>query len=110
MSTLAEIQAQIDALQEQANLIKNREKDRIISELRETIKTYGLTAADLGLYAPEMPVGRRPPRGARSVSKPEALYRDANGNEWSGGRGRRPQWVMALLEAGEDWENYRISR
>jgi len=110
MSTLAEIQAQIDALQEQANLIKSREKDRIISELRETIKTYGLTAADLGLSISEMPVGRRASRGAKAAAKPEALYRDANGNEWSGGRGRRPQWVMALLEKGEDLESYRISR
>jgi len=109
MHSLAEIQAQIDALQEQANLIKNREKDGIISELREKIKTYDLTAADLGLYVPEIPVVRRAQRGAKFVSKPEPKYRDAHGNEWSGGRGRRPQWVIAAIEAGEDIENYRIA-
>jgi RNA-directed DNA polymerase len=48
-------------------------------------------------------------RGAKFVSKPEPKYRDAHGNEWSGGRGRRPQWVIAVLEAGEDIENYRIA-
>ena len=109
MSSLAEIQAQIDALQEQANLIKNREKEGIISGLREKIKTYGLTAADLGLYVPETTVVRRAPRGSKIVSKPEPKYRDENGNEWSGGRGRRPQWVIAAMEAGEDLENYRIA-
>jgi hypothetical protein len=68
MHSLAEIQAQIDALQEQANLIKNREKDGIISELREKIKTYDLTAADLGLYVPEIPVVRRAQRGVCAPS------------------------------------------
>ncbi|MGB8144073.1 MAG: H-NS histone family protein [Chromatiaceae bacterium] len=109
MSSLAEIQAQIDALQEKANLIKNREKEGIIAELREKIKTYDLTAADLGLNVPEMTVVRRAPRGTKVVAKPEPKYRDAHGNEWSGGRGRRPQWVIAAMEAGEDLENYRIA-
>ena len=109
MSSLAEIQAQIYALQEKANLIKNREKEGIILELREKVKTYDLTAADLGLYIPEMTVVRRTPKGMKVVTKPEAKYRDAHGNEWSGGRGRRPQWVIAAMEAGEDLENYRIA-
>ena len=109
MSSLAEIQAQIDALQEKANVIKNREKEAIILDLREKVKTYDLTAADLGLYTPEMTVVRRGPRGtAKVVAKPEAKYRDAHGNEWSGGRGRGPQWVLAAIEAGEDLEKYRI--
>lgn len=109
MSSLAEIQAQIDALQEQANLIKNREKEGIIAELREKIKTYDLNAADLGLYIPEITVVRRASRGTKAVAKPEPKYRDAHGNEWSGGRGRRPQWVIAAMDAGEDLENYRIA-
>lgn len=108
MSSLAEIQAQIDALQEKANAIKNREKEGIIQELREKVKTYDLTAADLGLYVPEMTVVRRAPKGTKVVAKPEAKYRDAHGNEWSGGRGRRPQWVIAAMAAGEDLEKYRI--
>jgi len=109
MSTLAEIQAQIEALQEQANLIKTREKDGVISEIREKIRSYGLTAWDLGLTYGDTLAPKRSARGSKSQSKREPKYRDDNGNEWSGGRGRRPQWILALLADGEDIEKYRIA-
>ena len=37
----------------------------------------------------------------------KAKYRDHNDNTWSG-RGKRPAWVNAILEAGDDLEKYRI--
>ena len=40
--------------------------------------------------------------------KSEPKYRGPNGEPWSGGPGRRPDWVKAVVAAGEDLENYRI--
>lgn len=39
--------------------------------------------------------------------KTQPLYRDEFGNEWSG-EGRKPFWVMRILETGEDLEQFRV--
>ncbi len=40
--------------------------------------------------------------------KAEPKYRDEYGNEWAGGRGRKPLWVQKIIESGGDIEKYRI--
>jgi DNA-binding protein H-NS len=35
-------------------------------------------------------------------------YRGPNGETWSGGRGRKPQWVMQALKEGRDIEEFAV--
>jgi DNA-binding protein H-NS len=38
----------------------------------------------------------------------DIVYRDPNGNQWTG-RGRRPKWIVEAQERGEDIEQFRIA-
>jgi DNA-binding protein H-NS len=49
MSTLADIQAQIAALQIQAEEIRKAEFDSVVTDIKQKIASYGITAKDLGL-------------------------------------------------------------
>jgi len=122
MKTFLEIQAEIRRLSEkseteirrlseEAEKAKAREKGEVIERIRAAIDAYGLTASDLGLNASR---GRRgqetadtaPARKTASKQKKSATptklppkYADGAGNQWSG-RGSRPKWFLAALEAG----------
>lgn len=87
MTTYKEILSQIEALQRQSEDARVNEVAHALSQIKQTMADYGITAEDL-----------KPTRKQR-VKKPAgiAMYRDpASGKEWSG-RGRAPGWL-----AGKD--------
>ena len=81
-----------NAMLAQAEKLRRAERASVAAELRLKAAEYGLTAADV--------FGR----GVRV-----ARYRGPNGELWSGGRGRKPQWVRDLMLRGQDVEQYRIN-
>lgn len=101
MSTYAELKAQAEALLAQAEEIRRAEKAKVVEEIRAIMAQHGITVDDLGARA------RR--GGKRAAGASAAKYRGPNGELWSGGPGRRPQWVRDLMAAGEDIEKYRIA-
>lgn len=107
MASLEELQAQIAELTRQADEIKAREKLGVVAEAREKIQMYEITARELGLEV-FPPARRSGERSAASRARPEPKYRDEHGNEWSGGRGRKPLWVQEIQNSGGDIEQYRI--
>jgi len=107
MQTLEELQAQIAELTRQAEEIKYREKNNIINDMREKIALYGITARDLRLDVGSVPA-REGTRSRTGRGKAPPMYRDAYGNTWSGGRGRKPLWVIEVIESGGNIEDYRI--
>ena len=109
MSELAEIQAQIAELTRQAEEIKSQQKKTVVTEIKEKIALYSLTARDLGLDISSQPLRSvRAPEGKRGKAEPQ--YQDEYGNTWSGGRGRRPAWVLRIMEEGGNIEDYKILR
>jgi len=108
--SLAQIQAQIDKLQKQAEAIKAKEVGGVIARIREAISHYGLTAEDLGFAAPSGSGSagkvtkttttkiRRTPNTSKVPRA--AKYKDDAGNSWSG-VGKRPNWFKAALAAGK---------
>jgi DNA-binding protein H-NS len=99
MTTYDQIQKQIKELQEQAIAMKSKEVEAIVAEIKAKIAEYGLTATQLGLRA----------SGRRAGKKAHVMYRKGD-LTWSGAmRGRRPQWVVEALAAGEDIEKYRVN-
>lgn len=100
---LVKLEAEATALRRQAEGIRNSERAAVIDELVKKIAEYGLTAADLKLSA-------RVGRGKKTVTstKAPAKYRGPNGEEWSGGRGRKPAWVTAALAAGKSLSEFEV--
>ncbi|TSE27672.1 H-NS family nucleoid-associated regulatory protein [Tepidimonas aquatica] len=102
MPTYAELKAQAEALLRQAEEMRQQERAGVIAELRAKMAEYGITAEELASGAR----GRR--RASRTKGEPK--YRGPNGETWSGGPGRKPEWVRQILAAGGDLEQYRIAR
>lgn len=101
--SLADLQAQIQRLQAEADALKQQEKAGVVARIREAIATYELTAADLfGAAAGRATKGKR--RSGRSAPR-EAAYADGNGNVW-GGRGPRPRWLREALQQGKSLEDF----
>jgi DNA-binding protein H-NS len=123
MSKYEEIRSKISELQKQADELFVAEKKAAIADIKDKIKLYGLSAADVGL-APKVakePKAAKPARAAkpsavRSTKTTKAAktvpaapkFRGPNGETWGGGRGKRPQWVNVALAAGVDLEKYRV--
>lgn len=104
--TFLQVQKQIEQLQREAEQLRRKEADGVLSRIKEAISVYGFTEADLGF-------GKKTGRAA--VSKKSAVggvkktnktatgapkFKDEAGNVWSG-RGPRPVWFKAALEAGK---------
>lgn len=94
MTTYQDIVKQIAALQKEADTLRQKETQAAITEIREKIELYGLTAVDLGFKGDG--TGR---------TKPLAKYRDEAGNSWTG-RGKKPAWLVAHLSAGRQIEEF----
>ena len=110
--TLAALNAQIAALQSQADALRNKEVAEVIAKLKDAIVQYGLTAADLGFGKAAGNAGKsatagggKPAKKGRksAVAKPAAKavkFKDDQGHTW-GGIGKRPEWFKAALAAGK---------
>ena len=109
--TLAALNAQIAALQAQADALRKKEVAEVVAKIKDAIAHYGLTAADLGLATGARRNAKLPAAGGdkpaskqrkKAGPKPSARtvkFKDDNGNTW-GGMGKRPAWFKAALASG----------
>jgi DNA-binding protein H-NS len=110
--TYSQLMKQIDSLQREAQEMKRKEMDGVVSRIKEAIRAYGLTAADLGLATPRGPRAaaapkRRRGRPAANKANGAAKYRDEAGNAWVG-RGKRPTWLRDALAAGKQLSDFLV--
>ncbi len=107
--TLAQIKKQIEALQREAEALRQKETAGVVARIREAIEHYGLTPQELFGDA-KAPAGRRGRQaaakkratgraGAKKTASPPK-YRDEAGHTWTG-RGKRPGWFKDALAAGK---------
>ena len=120
MSKYAEIQAKISELQKQADEVYASEKKSAVAQVKELIKLYGLSIAEVGLDktagAAKAKAGVKrkaaaPQKGRKTkaaTKAKKAAFVGPNGETWGGGRGKRPAWVNEILNAGGDIEQYRV--
>lgn len=109
--TYSQLMKQIDALQREAQDMKRKEVEGVVERIKEAIKVYGLSAADLGLAGTRAPRaakpgkkrGRKPAKAAAAAPK----YADGTGNTW-GGRGPRPAWLRNALAAGKQLADFAV--
>ena len=102
MATYLELKEQAEKLLAEAERMREQEIADAVSDIKRKIELYGLTAADLGF-------AKSGPGTARAKSaKPTVKYRGPNGETWSGGRGRKPQWVTQMLQEGRSLEEFAV--
>jgi DNA-binding protein H-NS len=99
MATYLELKQKAEKLMAEAEQMRQKEISEVVAEIREKMKTYGLSMQDIGGAG----IGRkRSSSGAARTVK----YRGPNGETWSGGRGRKPKWVQEALKAGKKIEDF----
>ena len=113
--TYTQVMKQIDGLKAEAEKLRRKEIDGVVSRIREAISHYGLTAADLGLgnsLAKPSKAAAKTPKAARKARAPKppaaVKYRDDAGHSWVG-IGKRPQWVRDALAAGKTLKDFQVS-
>ena len=95
MTTYKELTEKIEALQKEAAIARQSEISHAIADIKNKMKVYGITTADLGLTGGK--------KAAKTKSPVAAKYRDGvSGATWSG-RGKPPRWI-----AGKDRSAYII--
>ena len=103
MTTYAELQAQIKMLQEQAEQVKAKELETVVADIKKKISEYGLTAEQLGFSSATGKTSKK------TATKESTVMYKKGDQTWSGAtRGRKPDWVKEILEAGGDIEEYRV--
>jgi DNA-binding protein H-NS len=118
LSTLIDIQSQIQKLQKQAADIKSREFDKTVEEIRAKMEAFGITAKDLqtGKRGARVGKGKKPATARKTVkgaspkkagSPVAAKYHGPNGESWTG-RGLTPRWLKSLLEQGRTKEEFAV--
>lgn len=108
MPTYLELKEQAERLLAQAEELRRQETKDAIADIQAKMKAYGITPEDLGFSSSG--AARRaavPARKPAAGGKP-AKYRGPNGESWSGGRGRKPQWVVEALAKGRKLEEFEV--
>jgi DNA-binding protein H-NS len=109
-----QVMKQIDALQREAEELRRKEVEGVIERIKEAIHVYDLKASDLGLggaraaKAAKAPARRgRGRKGRTAAAARDVKFRDEHGNVW-GGRGPRPAWLRAALQAGRSLSDFAV--
>ncbi|HET8743975.1 MAG TPA: H-NS histone family protein [Ramlibacter sp.] len=105
MATYQELKEQAEKLLAEAERVREQEIAEAIADIKRKIDLYGLTAVDLGLARNTGGPGGARPKAAKSAP---IKYRGPNGETWSGGRGRKPQWVVQALKEGRNLEDFAV--
>ena len=85
MATYKELAEKIETLQKEAEQARQSEIAHAIADIREKMKEYGITIADLGLSSIK--------KSSKVKGPVAAKFRDTiSGATWSG-RGKPPRWI-----------------
>ncbi|MEJ7932349.1 H-NS histone family protein [Ramlibacter sp. AN1015] len=107
MASYIELKEQAEKLMAEAEKLRQQELEQAIADIKQKMKDYGITARDLGLRGEAGTGAKRAPRGAGAANK-VVKYRGPNGETWSGGRGRKPDWISRALKEGKNLEQFAV--
>lgn len=110
------IQAQITELETKAKAVREALLADEIKTIKAKIKELGLKPSQLfsaallsgESQATSVSMGEKIAKATKTKESTEVKYRGPNGETWGGGRGRKPAWVQAILDAGGDIEKFKI--
>ena len=109
MARLTDLLAQRAELDQQIVETQRVERDSALSQIRELMDQYGLSAADLtGKTGANKAPKSASSAAGRSGNKVAAKYRDAQtGDTWSG-RGLQPRWLKAAMASGKKISDFAL--
>lgn len=101
MASLKDLIAQKEALEQEIERTRHKDRADAIAKVRALMSEYGLTPSDLS--------GKRAAKaGPGQGKKVPAKYRDAaTGDSWSG-RGLQPKWLRAALASGRKLGDFAV--
>lgn len=102
--TYASLKAKAEAIMLQAEALRRGEIAQVVMEIKSRMREYGLTVADLEDRRSQLTARGRVPKAPKV-----ARFRGPDGEPWGGGPGRKPKWVLDLIEQGGDIEQYRVA-
>jgi DNA-binding protein H-NS len=102
MQTLDDLRKQREAIEAQIKAKEAAMIDGVIQQVRQLVRAHNLTPAQV--FGSAAASAGRAKAGGRVYQ-----YRDDKGNKWTGGRGRVPDWVKAIRDAGGDLEKFRVA-
>ncbi|MDP2819179.1 MAG: H-NS histone family protein [Polaromonas sp.] len=115
MPTTIELQQQINQAEAKVNELRekltqqqNVERVQAIASAKELIKTYQLSATDLGFAAKKPTPSVKRARIDKGVAIAPKYADPSTGKTWSG-RGKAPAWLITYLSAGHSKQDYLIS-
>ena len=118
MSSLRELQSQIDKLQQKVTEVKRRDFEKVVFEIIGNMQSYGVSMAD---------IVEAKKKSAKNVSTQDQVNRSAKpikayskstnaliakfsgpkGETWTG-RGLTPRWLAALITQGHKREDFAV--
>ncbi|MFM2054444.1 MAG: hypothetical protein RL456_2481 [Pseudomonadota bacterium] len=115
MATYQELVAQKTELaRQQAELEKQiaetlrAERAGVIAQIRNLMAEHGLSAADLSAGKPGRPAKQAASGDAAPTRKVAPKFRDPDTGETWSGRGLKPKWLTAAIEAGRKLEDFAV--
>lgn len=115
MNELVKLRQQIAEMEKQATELQKKNRPAVLSQLREQMSAYGITAEELSRPAAKVTkpktvlaksAGSAPKAKKPAVASP-AKYRGPQGQTWSG-RGTAPKWLNDLLTDGKVRDDFLI--
>jgi len=108
---LAQIEAQIRKLQDEAAALRTKEVAGVISRIKEAIEHYGLTPEQLfgasrKKRAPSGQLAAASKKTRANSGKVKIKYRDGD-DTWTG-RGNKPRWLAARIGEGRKIEEFLV--
>jgi len=97
-----ELKQQSEKLLAEVEKARKKEVQEFIGEVRSKMEFYGLTIQDMGFSTNTRLVSKSDP--SQSIIK----YKSPDGQGWTGGRGRKPDWVMKALAEGKSLEDFAV--
>ena len=98
MATYAELMAQIEKLQVEADKIRRDEKIAAIAQIKSLMTQHDITLNDLGDKIQK----------ARQAAPIMPKYRDPKSAKTWSGRGHQPAWMKNYLAAGKNKDDFLI--
>ena len=104
MSNLKDLLARKAELEKQIEELHSSSRNEALAQIKALMEGAGLTAADLEAGGKQPSAKKSSASGAKVAAK----YRNqATGASWSG-RGLKPKWLKAELDAGRKIEEFAV--
>lgn len=97
----------MQALEAKLKEIRLKKADDVLAEVRNKVTEYEFSVEQV---FPNLKYksSKAEPKIRKSAPAKIVKYKNEDGLTWSGGRGPKPKWVSAILEANGDIEKYRV--